>query len=128
MRIKVQDKVKNVLLTKPNTKDNDFYLMYWIWIDEFGKLKGEHANHNDSFDHVDVTRLLRLLNDKKLTHPSAISRARRKIQEMYPITRGSLWSKRHKHQTKIKKDLGYAMSTSDHEAATHIQCTGDEVI
>ena len=104
MRIKVQDKVKNVLLTKPNTKDNDFYLMYWIWIDEFGKLKGEHANHNDSFDHVDVTRLLRLLNDKKLTHPSAISRA------------------------KVKKDLGYTMFTSDHEAAAQIQCTGDEVI
>ena len=115
MRINMQDKVKEILTHKPNTKDNDFYLMYWIWNAEFNSLKNEKMNHADSFDHIDVMRLLRLLNDKELTHPSAITRARRKVQEDYPLTRGKLWAKRHKEQLQVQRDLGY-------------QTTGDQVI
>ena len=35
MRIKMQDKVKAILLEKAVTRDNDFYLMYSLWQDEF---------------------------------------------------------------------------------------------
>ena len=70
-------------------------------------LKTEKMNHQDSFDNIDVLRLMRLLNEKKLTHPSAITRARRKVQELNPQTRGSLWEKRHKRQAQVKADLGY---------------------
>jgi len=115
MRIKMQDKVKGILLQKAITRDNDFYLMYSLWQDEFNGLKAEKMNHKDSFDHIDVLRLMRLLNEKKLTHPSAITRARRKVQEVNPETRGSLWEKRHKRQAQVKADLGY-------------QSLGDEVI
>ena len=107
MRINMQDKVKAILDKKAITRDNDFYLMYCTWQDEFNNLKTEKMHHQDSFDHIDVLRLMRLLNEKKLTHPSAITRARRKVQEIYPETRGSLWEKRHKQQMQIQKDLGY---------------------
>ena len=115
MRINMQDKVKAILDKKAITRDNDFYLMYCTWQDEFNNLKDEKMHHQDSFDHIDVLRLMRLLNEKKLTHPSAITRARRKVQELYPETRGSLWAKRHKQQMQVQKDLGY-------------QSFGDEVI
>ena len=115
MRINMQDKVKEILINKPNTKDNDFYLMYWIWNEEFYNLKSEQMNHSDSFDRIDVMRLLRLLNNKELTHPSAIMRARRKVQENNPLTRGKLWEKRHQEQLQVQRDLGY-------------QAFGDEVI
>ena len=117
MRIKMQDKVKAILLEKAVTRDNDFYLMYSLWQNEFNSLKAEKMNHLDSFDHVDVLRLMRLLNEKKLTHPSAITRARRKVQELHPETRGSLWEQRHKRQAQVKADLGYTY-----------QSMGDEVI
>ena len=115
MRIKMQDKVKAILLEKAVTRDNDFYLMYSILQNEFNNLETEKMNHLDSFDHVDVLRLMRLLNEKKLTHPSAITRARRKVQELHSETRGMLWEKRHKQQLQVQKDLGY-------------QSLGDEVI
>ena len=111
----MQDKVKAILLEKAVTRDNDFYLMYSLWLDEFNNLKTEKMNHLDSFDHVDVLRLMRLLNEKKLTHPSAITRARRKVQETHPLTRGKLWEKRHQEQLQVQRDLGY-------------QATGDQVI
>ncbi len=107
MRIKMQDKVKTILLNRAITRDNDFYLMYSVWQDEFNALETEKMNHLDSFDHIDVLRLMRLLNEKKLTHPSAITRARRKVQEFNPETRGSLWEKRHKRQAQVQADLGY---------------------
>ena len=37
MRIKMQDKVKHILLTKRHCRDNDVYLLYEIWSKEFAK-------------------------------------------------------------------------------------------
>ena len=34
-------------------------------------------------------------------------RARRKVQEDHPETRGSVWAERHKKQKQIQEDLGY---------------------
>ena len=35
MRIKMQDEVKHLLLTKRHCRDNDVYLIYDIWAKEF---------------------------------------------------------------------------------------------
>ena len=44
----------------------------------------------------------------EVTHPSAIMRARRRVQEEYKHTRGKLWYKRHKESKRVKKEeLGY---------------------
>ena len=50
MRINMQDKVKAILDKKAITRDNDFYLMYCTWQDEFNNLKDEKMHHQDSFD------------------------------------------------------------------------------
>ena len=34
-------------------------------------------------------------------------RARRKVQEEYPETRGQVWEERHKQQKQVQEDLGY---------------------
>ena len=105
MRINMKEKVKRILLFKKATRDNDFYLMYWIWQDEFNNLKLSTKMRLE-FDRTSVVNILALLKDKKLSHPSGIMRARRKIQEKYPDLRGELWSLRHKDQEVVKADLG----------------------
>ena len=52
------------------------------------------------------------MKDKHLSHPSAIMRARRKIQEIEPSLRGELWAARHKEEEQVKIDLGYPASQS----------------
>ena len=44
---------------------------------------------------------------KLISHPSAIMRARRKVQEEHKETRGKLWNERHKQETVVQQDLGY---------------------
>ena len=45
--------------------------------------------------------------DKIISHPSAIMRARRKVQEEHAHTRGKVWEERHNQQKQVKQDLGY---------------------
>ena len=45
--------------------------------------------------------------DKLISHPSAIMRARRKVQEEHPHTRGKVWEERHNQQKQVQEDLGY---------------------
>jgi hypothetical protein len=106
MRINMKDKVQKILLLKEAARNNDFYLMYWIWKNEF-----DHINTSDKmtldFDRINIVNILTLLNEKKLSHPSGIMRARRKVQEDNPILRGVVWKARHKEQEVVKQDLGY---------------------
>ena len=100
MRIKMQDKVKHILLTKRHCRDSDVYLLYEIWTDELTKM-------NLNIKNMYLVPILKMWERKELSHPSAIMRARRKVQEEHPNTRGNLWEKRHKEQKQVKKDLGY---------------------
>jgi hypothetical protein len=109
MRITIQHKVIEILSNKKETRDNDFYVLYWIWKDEFDKLKCT-KEHKLDFDKTSIINILSLLKSKDLTHPSAIMRARRKVQEMDPGLRGQLWAARHKEEEKVQADLGYAQS------------------
>ena len=110
MRINMKEKVKRILLFKKPSIDNDFYLMYWIWQDEFNNL-----NLSDKmtleFDRTNVVSILALLKDRKLSHPSGIMRARRKLQEEESQLRGDLWHKRHAEQAVVKADLGYKIKS-----------------
>ena len=60
------------------------------------------------FHKLPTGSLFSMWDAKHLTHPSAIMRARRKVQEKHSDTRGKLWYKRHKEQETVKEDLGYA--------------------
>ena len=102
----VKKKVAEIMTLKPESRDNDFYLMYWIWRNEFHSVNKEH-NIELNFDKANILSILGLLKDKKLSHPSGIMRARRKLQEEYPKLRGNVWEARHAEQAEVKKDLGY---------------------
>ena len=100
MRIKMQDKIKHILLTKRHCRDNDVYLIYEIWAEELAK-------YNLNIKNMHLMPVLKMWAKKEISHPSAIMRARRKVQEEHPETRGKVWEERHKQQKQIKKDLGY---------------------
>ena len=100
MRIKMQDKIKHILLTKRHCRDNDVYLIYEIWAEELAK-------YNLNIKNMHLMPVLKMWAKKEISHPSAIMRARRKVQEEHKETRGIVWEERHKQQKQIKKDLGY---------------------
>ena len=106
MRINMKEKVRDILTIKSKARDNDFYLMYWVWKQEFAKLNSKYEITID-FDKTNIVNILRLLKDRKLSHPSGIMRARRKLQEEIPTLRGEIWKLRHQEQEVVKKDLGY---------------------
>ena len=103
MRINMQDKVKKILLKHKSTRDNDPLLVFKFW-----KAEHEKKYPDDKFSQVPVSNVFVMWSMKDLTHPSAIMRARRKVQEKYKETRGKLWYKRHQEQENVKEDLGYA--------------------
>ena len=107
MKINMQDKVKSTLIKYKRTRDCDPYLLYYIWESE---LKTLNYDYSLNIDKIPLTTFLRLWKDKIISHPSAIMRARRKVQEDHPETRGSVWEERHKQQTQIQEDLGYNVS------------------
>ena len=96
----MQDKVKHILLTKRHCRDNDVYLIYQIWAKELAK-------YNINIKNMHLVPTLKMWVNKQISHPSAIMRARRKVQEEHPETRGSVWKERHKQQKQVKQDLGY---------------------
>ena len=104
----VKKKVAEIMTLKPETRDNDFYLMYWIWKGEFETLPFlAKQNLQIDFDKTNIISLLSMLKDKHLSHPSGIMRARRKLQEEYPKLRGNIWETRHNEANKVKQELGY---------------------
>ena len=111
MRITMQDKVKTLLARNKETRDNDFYVLYWIWRDEFEQLK-VNERLNVDFDKTNIINVLSLLKQKELSHPSAVMRARRKVQESEPQLRGKLWKARHAEEENVKADLGYNIGGS----------------
>lgn len=93
----MQVKVREVLINTPRCRDNDTYLIYEIWKTEM----------QSDINKISLLETLSLWKSKKISHPSAIMRARRKVQEIDKNTRGNLWEKRHEEQKSVKKDLGY---------------------
>ena len=92
---KIKPFVYKVLMTKPSTRDNDQELLAIIWGQQFKKL--EQGTHFINF--------LEALKSGKLTPAESITRARRKIQEQNPATRGKSYYQRQEHQSEIKGQL-----------------------
>ena len=104
----VKKKVAEIMTLKPATRDNDFYLMYWVWKEEFDNLPFlAKQDLKVDFDKTNIINLLSMLKDKHLSHPSGIMRSRRKLQEEHPKLRGSVWNARHLEEENVKEALGY---------------------
>ena len=109
MRINMQDRVKNVLEDNIHCRDSDVYLVYEIWSQEImdnPKLIDDQSQINQ----IHMIDMFRMWKDKLISHPSAIMRARRKVQEEHPHTRGKVWEERHNQQERVQEDLGYNVS------------------
>ena len=109
MRINMQDKVKSVLTTNTHCRNSDVYLVYEIWSQEIidnPKLIDDQSQINQ----IHMIDMFRMWKDKLISHPSAIMRARRKVQEEHPHTRGKVWEERHNQQEQVQEDLGYNVS------------------
>jgi len=106
MKINMQKKVETILLKYDSTRDCDPYLLYYIWKSELSHVDCD-SDYPIDIDSIPLTTFLKLWKDKQISHPSAIMRARRKVQEHNPKTRGSVWDKRHSNQKDIQKQLGY---------------------
>lgn len=97
MKINMQDKVKRILTNMPHCRDCDPYLIYEVWSKEM----------KVDINEISLLDTLSMWKNKKISHPSAIMRARRKVQEQSPETRGKVWEQRHEQQREVRKDLGY---------------------
>tara|TARA_Y100000593_G_scaffold58461_1_gene108622 strand:+ start:788 stop:1087 length:300 start_codon:yes stop_codon:yes gene_type:complete len=97
MRVNMQDRVDKILINIPRCRDCDVYLIYEIWAKEM----------KVDINKVSLLDTLSLWKNKKISHPSAIMRARRKVQEQNPQTRGKVWEQRHEQQRNVRRDLGY---------------------
>lgn len=85
------DIVKEVLLVRPDTRDDDIILQKIIHYKEFQKL-GIPPTEMAWLDYLSS------IADGTLSKPESIRRARRKCQEFYPITRGNRYLSRKEKQ------------------------------
>ena len=106
MRINMKDRVKKILEQNIHCRDIDVYLVYEIWSQE---LMNSRLGFTDQslVNEIHMIDLFKMWKDKLISHPSAVMRARRKVQEEHPHTRGKVWEERHKKQRETQKDLGY---------------------
>lgn len=95
MKLENYKKIVTELLTKyPELRDSDDRLLANIWNLEVKDQAG-----------LDCLDFLRLVAQKKISSPFAISRARRKIQETDSSLRGRKWKERHAHQGDIIHEI-----------------------
>ena len=106
MRINMQEKVKRVLTENIHTRNSDVYLVYEIWSQEIMD-NPKLVDDQNQINQIHMIDMFKMWKDKLISHPSAIMRARRKVQEEHPHTRGKVWEERHNQQKQIKQDLGY---------------------
>lgn len=81
----MRDKVKEILLNKPKTRDNDFLLILKVWAEQNPELR----DINYSFVQFAID-----FRDGKYAHPETIRRNRPYLQNKYPELRGKLWYER----------------------------------
>ena len=95
-------KVKQILTVLPDTRDNDRVLIDCFWRWEKPLL----------FNFQSGDAVLRAFVNGELSMPDDITRARRKVQELYPELRGTKWKQKQRTAAevdvhdKINKVLG----------------------
>jgi len=88
---KLSDKVKNILIRNPETRDDDMLLLSLIWNSErvFG----------------DSTDLLASIGAGELPNPESVRRSRQLLQQENPDLRGDKYKKRQNYVKAFKKQV-----------------------
>jgi hypothetical protein len=88
-----KDIVETLLRNNPETRDSDSALLSMYWGEEIENL-GEP-----------LCTLSSLLYKGALSSAEAVTRCRRKVQEITPELRGDNWKKRHKAEVVVKEEI-----------------------
>lgn len=86
--------IMTILDTFPSARDDDNILIAKFWEAEFDILAWD-------IEHFTATNFLNMLADSDFSKPEAITRCRRKLQELHPELRGQKYYQRHQHQTEV---------------------------
>lgn len=91
--MKVSPLVAKTLANHPETRDDDNRLCISIW-------KAQGASERDSIKSFKY-KLVR----GKYSTPETITRSRRRLQELYPTLRGTLYKQRHDAEERMRNQL-----------------------
>ncbi len=89
-----QNTIYELLKSDPTLRDNDNKLLAGLWELEF-------AFNGLDINQFSASGFLDLLEDGHFSKPEAITRCRRKLQELHPELRGQKYYQRHQHQTEV---------------------------
>ena len=92
----LEDKIRDILIKHPETKDNDQMLVSLIWFYHLGR---------DEVKSLTAWDLLTKLSKNKLPLMESIVRCRRKLQEVDASLRGKKYKERHKLELEVKEEI-----------------------
>ena len=93
--------IHELLLEKPETRDNDMYLVTAIW---FRQLKAKGYDPK-TMSGLELLTMIKNYKQNGLILFETIRRQRCLLQEMHPELRGELYEKRHATQEEVKQDI-----------------------
>ena len=93
--------VHKLLKTSEKARDDDKFIVCCFWKKESQKLNLET-----------VSDLLNAYHQGRLTNHDSVTRARRKLQELYPELRGSKYEER---QEELEREIRKEIKTFNHE-------------
>ena len=100
-KTEIRDMVHHILTTKPETRDNDMYLVASYWYKQL-QAKGQDLKNISALDFL---TFIRDYKSRGITSFESISRQRRLLQEMHPELRGKEYEKRHATQKEVIEDI-----------------------
>ena len=92
----LEDKVRDILIKHPETKDNDQMLVSLSWFYHLGR---------DKVKSLSAWDLLTKLSKNKLPNAESIRRCRQKLQETDESLRGEKYKERHKLELEVKEEI-----------------------
>ena len=92
----LEDKIRDILIKHPETKDNDQMLVSLSWFYHLGR---------DKVKSLSAWDLLTKLSKNKLPNAESIRRCRQKLQETDESLRGEKYKERHKLELEVKEEI-----------------------
>ena len=93
----LSEKVTEVLIEYPITRDDDHKLVCMVWIKEMGG--------QSNVKKISAWDFLAKFNNHKLANVNSIIRCRAKLQELNKDLRGEKYEDRHKFAGEVKEEL-----------------------
>ncbi len=98
---KVREMVHSLLAEKPETRDNDMYLVTAYW---YRQLRAKGVDPS-TISGLQMLTYIKNYKDFGLVSFESIRRSRALLQEMHPELRGEEYEKRHAKQQEVVEDI-----------------------